>query len=193
MTKIFSRLYDKALTWSVHRHAPYYLSGLSFAESSVFPIPPDVMLIPMSLAHRNKALYYAWLTTIFSVLGGILGYFIGYFAIELVEPFLHKIGWYDNYLLIKDKFTDYGFWYVFVAGFTPIPYKIFTIAAGTMSMDLLLFVLASFIGRGARFYLVAGGIMLGGERLEKALRKYIDKLTWVVLIAAVVLYFYLKS
>jgi membrane protein YqaA with SNARE-associated domain len=178
--KLFSALYDKVLSWSRHRHAPRYLGGLSFAESSFFPIPPDVMLAPMALAKPERAWHYAALTTVASVLGGLLGYLIGVFAFEMVEPLLHRLGYWDAYLQARDWFDRWGFWAVFLAGFSPIPYKVFTISAGVVGMALLPFVLASLIGRGARFFMVAGLMKWGGARMETALRRYVDVLGWIM-------------
>ena len=191
--RIFSRLYDLTLRWARHRHAPYYLAGLSFAESSFFPIPPDVMLAPMSLAQPQRAWRYAGLTTLMSVLGGVLGYLIGMFAFELIEPILHRYGYWDVYLKAVTWFEDWGVRVVFLAGFTIIPYKVFTISAGVMSMAFVPFVLASAVGRGARFFLVAGLIAWGGSRMEGLLRRYIDTLGYIVVVAAIIAYFLLRQ
>ncbi len=183
---MFQKLYDQALTWSRHKHADKYLGALSFAESSFFPIPPDVMLAPMSLARPEKAKKLALLTTITSVLGGILGYGIGYFLFDAVAPWLQETKYWSKYLLAEEFFNEWGVWAVFIAGFSPIPYKVFTIAAGALNMALLPFILASFIGRGARFFLVALLIAAGGEKLEKGLRKYMDMLGWIVVALVVI-------
>ena len=188
--KIFTPLYEKTLLWSRHKHAPRYLSGLSFAESSFFPIPPDVMLMPMSLATPQKAFYFAWLTTLFSVLGGVLGYLIGYLAMDLLTPSIEAMGYQSKIQQAYTWFEEYGVWIVFVAGFSPIPYKLFTISAGASSMAFLPFVIASFIGRGARFYLVAGLMKWGGARFESKIHKWVDWLGWifVILIGAFIAY-----
>ncbi len=186
----FSALYDRAMQWSRHRHAPYYLAGLSFAESSFFPIPPDVMLAPMSMANPRRSWWFAGLTTVASVLGGLLGYAIGAFAFDLVQPWVGEGGRYHAvFQQAKDWFDQWGVWAIFVAGFSPIPYKIFTITAGVLSMTLLPFVLASTIGRGARFFLVAALMAWGGARMEGTLRRYVDRIGWIMLllIVAVVL------
>ncbi len=177
--KLFSKLYTRVMSWSRHRHAPGYLAGLSFAESSFFPIPPDVMLAPMTLANPAKAWRFALLTTIASVLGGVLGYLVGMFAFDLIEPLLKDAGYYSKYLVVQDWFVEWGFWAIFIAGFSPIPYKLFTISAGVISMAMLPFMLASFIGRGMRFFLVAGLMAWGGERMEGVLHKYIDRIGWL--------------
>ena len=186
MRGLFSRLYEMMLRWSAHPRAPWLLGGVSFAESSFFPIPPDVMLAPMSLARPARAMALATLTTVSSVLGALLGYVIGYFAIEAVTPTLQQMGYWDGYLTASAWFERWGFWVVLVAGFSPIPYKVFTIAAGATSVALLPFVLASLVGRGARFYLVAGLVAWGGPRVEPWLRTYIDRIGWATVAVLVV-------
>lgn len=183
---MFKALYDKALVWARHRHAVKYLCALSFAESSFFPIPPDVMLAPMSLAQPNKAFRFAILTTLFSVLGGILGYCIGYFMFDAISPWLQETRYWGKYLVAESWFKDWGFWAVFVAGFSPIPYKVFTIAAGALQMMFLPFVLASIVGRGARFFLVAILLAAGGKKLEAKLRHYMDALGWAIVALVVI-------
>lgn len=185
MFRIFSPLYARAMQWSRHRHAPWYLGGLSFAESSFFPIPPDVMLAPMSLAQPRRAWMFAFITTAASVAGGLFGYLIGMFAFDLIEPLIRDSRYWEGYLTAHEWFDRWGFWAVFVAGFSPIPYKVFTIAAGALSMALLPFAIASFIGRGARFFLVAGLMALGGARMEAALHRYVDWLGWATVAIAV--------
>ncbi len=183
---MFQKLYDKALLWSKHEYAPKYLCALSFAESSFFPVPPDVMLAPMALAQPDKALRFALLTTIASVLGGVFGYGIGYFLFDSIEPWLQTTHYWDSYLTAKSWFENWGFWAVFVAGFSPIPYKVFTIAAGAMSMVFLPFVLASVIGRGGRFFLVAMLLAAGGEKLESKLREYMDRVGWATVALVII-------
>jgi len=186
VTRVFSRLLDKCLEWSRHRHAPWYLGALSFAESSFFPIPPDIMLAPMVLAERRKAWSLALLTTVTSVVGGLAGFAIGTVAIDWVLPLLERFGYADAFARAQQWFTEWGFWAILAAGFSPIPYKIFTIAAGAMSMLLLPFALASIVGRGARFFLVAGLIYFGGEPLERNLKRYVDVMGWAVVVLIVV-------
>ncbi len=189
---IFSALYDLMLRWAAHRHAPWYLGSLSFAESSFFPIPPDVMLAPMTLARPERAWRYAMLTTATSVLGGLAGYFIGAFGIEWIEPKLHQFGYHEAYLHGREWFTEWGALAVLLAGFSPIPYKVFTIAAGALSLSLPVFALMSVIGRGARFFLVAGLIRWGGPSMEAGLRRHADTLGWVLVLGAVIGYFLLR-
>ena len=191
--KIFSRLYELVLTWAAHPRATRYLAALSFAESSFFPIPPDVMLAPMVLAQRQRAWVLAAVTTLWSVLGGIAGYLIGMFLFNVVAtPVINFYEAEAAFEIVRAKFQAHGVWIVFLAGFTPIPYKLFTISAGLASMSLLPFVAASLVGRGARFFLVAGLIYAGGERFESQLRRYADGIGWTVLILAVLalLWFY---
>lgn len=176
------------MRWVQHRHAPWYLGMLSFAESSFFPIPPDVMLAPMALSQPHRAWRLALLTTVTSVLGGLFGYLLGLFLFELIEPLLHQFHYWDAYLHARSWFEVWGFWAIFLAGFSPIPYKVFTIAAGTIAMALLPFVLASLIGRGARFFIVAALMVWGGPRMEARLRANVDRLGWLTVAAAVVAY-----
>mgnify|MGYP000701696757 FL=1 len=187
--RIFGWLYERAMHWSRHDHAPRYLAGLTFAESSFFPIPPDVMLAPMVLARRERAWYLATLTTGASVLGGLFGYLIGmYFYTQVGERVVEFYHAEEAFIEIHSWFEAYGIWVILVAGFTPIPYKLFTITAGILSMTLVPFLLFSLVGRGARFFLVAALIYWGGEPLERVIRKYIDLIGWVVLIVLVLLY-----
>ena len=180
------------MRWSIHPRAPWYLGALSFAESSFFPIPPDIMLAPMALARPDHAWRYALLTTVTSVLGGVLGYVIGLFLFEQIQPFLIQWGYWGRYQQVGDWFTQWGFWAIFLAGFSPVPYKLFTIGAGAISMAFAPFVLASVIGRGARFFLVASLMRWGGARMEKTLRIYIDRIGWVVIALAIVGYWVVR-
>jgi membrane protein YqaA with SNARE-associated domain len=191
---LFGPLYDRVIRWSSHRHAERYLVLLSFAESSFFPVPPDVLLAPMTLARPARGWWLALITTLASVIGGLAGYAIGWFALDLIEPALVDLGYWDHYQTATDWFGRYGFWAVLVAGFSPIPYKIFTIAAGALHMFLPGFALASLLGRGGRFFLVAGLLVLGGERMARGLRRHIDMLGWVTvaLVVALVAYWQLR-
>lgn len=186
--KLFAPLYKRVLAWSRHRYAERYLAALSFAESSFFPIPVDVMLAPMCMAERPRAWRYARIATVFSVLGGAAGYAIGYLAFEAIEPWLAESRYWSAYETSRAWFDSYGFWAIFIAGFSPIPYKVFTIAAGVAALSFPGFMFASLIGRGARFFLVAGLVVLGGERLESTLQKHVEGIGWVVVaIAAAVI------
>lgn len=185
--KLFEPLYEKVIGWSRHPHAERYLGAMSFAESSFFPVPPDVMLIPMCVADRDKAWRFALITTVTSLLGGIAGYAIGLFLFEAVQPLLIDLGYHDAYLKGKAWFDDWGVWAVLIAGFSPIPYKVFTIAAGVAVLNLPAFIIASFVGRGARFFLVAGLVVAGGEKMETLIRQHVERLGWAVVVLAVLL------
>jgi membrane protein YqaA with SNARE-associated domain len=178
--KLFSPLYRLAMAWSRHPHAPWYLGGLSFAESSFFPVPPDVMLAPMCLANPRRAMAFALLTTLASVAGGLLGYAIGLLAIDAILPWLLQSRYAGAYETAVAWFDKWGVWAVFIAGFSPVPYKVFTIAAGALSMAVLPFAIASIVGRGLRFFLVAGLMAWGGARMEAMLHRYVDRLGWAV-------------
>ena len=187
---IFTALYDRCMGWARHRHAAWYLGGQRFAETSFFPVPPDVLLAPMSMARPDRATLYALLTTLASVLGGLFGYLIGYFAFEAIAPWLERAGHMPAYLKGRDWFESWGFWAILIAGFSPIPYKVFTIAAGSLSMNLPLFMVGSLIGRGGRFFLVAGLLAWGGTKMEAALRRYVERKGWALVVVAVLLYLY---
>jgi membrane protein YqaA with SNARE-associated domain len=181
------------MRWAAHRHAQWYLAGLSFAESSFFPVPPDVMLAPMSLANTARAWRFAGVATFASVAGGALGYLLGEFAFDAIQPLLEKAGYIANYQLAVSWFERWGVWVVFVAGFSPIPYKLFTIAAGVVSMPFAPFMLASFIGRGVRFFLVSALMVWGGEKMESMLRKNVDRAGWAAVAVIGIAYFVIQS
>ncbi|NIM69738.1 MAG: DedA family protein [Xanthomonadales bacterium] len=185
---MFRRLYDRTLAWSAHRRAPAILAVVSAAESAVFPIPPDVMLAPMCLARPQRAWDFAALCTVSSVLGGMLGYLIGRLAFAWLEPWLMSSAYAGAFEAAVAGFERHGFWYILLAGFTPIPYKVFTVSAGVVGMPVLPFLAGSLVGRGARFGLVAGLIRLGGERLARNLRRWVDLLGWLVLLAALLVF-----
>ena len=192
--KIFEKLYDMCLRWARHRHAPVYLSGLSFSESVFFPIPPDVMLAPMALANPQRAWFYAMITTLASVAGGIIGYLLGALIFEAhIQPLIIEWGYTAKLDTAINWFEQYGVAIVFLAGFSPIPYKIFTVSAGFLSMALLPFILASAISRGLRFYLVAGLMYWGGEKMEQKLRQYIDRLGWGTVVLAVIAFLVIRK
>lgn len=180
--KVFAYLYDKTVHWSSHRMAPYYLAGVAFAESSFFPIPPDVMLISMGLAVPKRSWYFAAITTLFSVLGGILGYFMGYFCMEYIQPWLEASSYAGSYHHIEALFKSYGTLIVFVAAFSPFPYKLFTIAAGGLGVSFLPFFVGSFLGRGGRFFLVSTLMYFSGQRLHVHLRRYIEWIGWILIL-----------
>ena len=191
--KLFEPMYDMALRWARHRHAVKYLGGLSFAESVFFPIPPDVMLAPMSLSQPDKAWRFALITTLASIFGGIAGYWLGYFAFDIwLAPIIESWGYTHKIETATQWFADYGVWVVFIAGFSPIPYKVFTTSAGFLQMAFFPFLLASAVGRGARFFLVAGLMRWGGAPMEAKLRQYVEVLGWGVVLLAVAAYLILR-
>ena len=179
-TGIFTRLYLWMMKISRHPRAPWWLGGVSFAESSFFPLPPDLMLAPMTLAQPQRAGYYALLTTLTSVAGGLLGYTIGYFLIESLLPWVDRWGQRENYEAVKHWYVLYGFWALLIKGITPVPYKIFTITAGAAAMPLLPFVAASVISRGFRFSLVAYLVKWGGPAAEARMLRHLDTIGWWV-------------
>lgn len=171
-------LYDKTLEWSAHRHAIWILAAVSFAESSFFLIPPDVLLIPMVLAAREKWFKYALVCTIASVLGGLFGYFIGAFLFdEIGRPILDMYHAAAKFEAARAAYNENGVWIVFTAGFSPIPYKIFTIASGVTGMDIVPFIIASAVGRGARFFLVALLLWKFGTPIRAFIEKRLGLLT----------------
>ncbi len=188
--KLFTALYDRILALAGHRHAPAALVGVSFAEASFFPVPPDVLMIPMIFRCPRRAWHYALLATIGSALGGLFGYVLGYFLFEAIQPWLVSMGYGETLARAHTFFREYGVWVVFIAGFSPIPYKVFTITAGAMAMPILPFILASVVGRGARFFLVAAISRWGGVRQQQTIRRWIEWIGWgtVVLIAGLIGY-----
>ena len=187
--KIFSALYEWTLKWAEHKFAPRILAVLTFAESVFFPIPPDVLLAPMVMAQRDKAWRFATITTIASVLGGIVGYGLGYLMFEpWIQPLITEFGYQARFDKAMLWFSEWGVWVVFIAGFSPIPYKLFTVSAGFLSMAFLPFLLASAIGRGMRFFMVAGIIRWGGAAMERKLKQWVDVLGWLVVGAIVIAY-----
>lgn len=187
--KIFSALYEWTLKWAEHKFAPRILALLTFAESVFFPIPPDVLLAPMVLAQREKAWRFAALTTVASVIGGVVGYGLGYMMFEpWIQPLITEFGYQARFDKAMLWFSEWGVWVVFIAGFSPIPYKLFTVSAGFLHMAFLPFLLASAIGRGMRFFLVAGVIRWGGAPMEKKIRQWVDVLGWLVVSAIVIAY-----
>lgn len=191
--KIFTALYDWVMKWTKHRLAPLYLSILSFTESIFFPIPPDVMLAPMALGEPNKAFRYAMYTSIASIAGGVIGYLLGFALFEpVVQPAIDSFGYQAKFDTISQWFADWGIWVVFIAGFSPIPYKLFTVTAGVLQMAFIPFIIASAISRSLRFYLVAGLMKWGGAPMEEKLRVYVDRIGWGVVILAIVGYLVYK-
>lgn len=172
------RLYIWTLHIAAHRHAAWWLAGISFIESSFFPIPPDVALMPMCIANRDKALRYAFICTASSVVGGLFGYAIGYFLFETIGILILKFyGLTHEFDVFKGKFNDWGAWIVFAAGCLPIPYKVITIASGVTRLNMLTFTVASIAGRAFRFYLLAGLLWKYGKPIQLFVEKYLEHLT----------------
>lgn len=182
------RLYDWVLAWSQRPNARLALFALAFAESSFFPVPPDVLLIAMAVAIPARAFVFALITTAGSVLGGLGGYAIGYGLMASIGNWLLELyQLHAAFEQVRDWYLRYDFWAVFVAAFTPIPYKVFTLAAGAFEMDVWRFAAASVIGRGARFFLVAWLIHRYGEAIRDFIDRYFNWLT--VLFAALLVGF----
>lgn len=186
--KLFSLLYEKVISWSNHQHACKYLACVSFAESSFFPIPPDVMLISMGLAQPKSAWRYAFIATVASVLGGILGYCLGVFFSSHVFHFMQVWGYEPTFLKVKQWFLAYGIWIVFLAGFSPIPYKIFTVTAGIMYMPIVPFVFVSLLSRGLRFFLVSAAMYFWGDALHSKLKCHIERLGYLAIFISLIAY-----
>jgi membrane protein YqaA with SNARE-associated domain len=179
-------LYDWVIRLASHPKAIPAMGVISFLESSIFPIPPDVMLVPMVLANRQKAFLIATVCTVTSVLGGLLGYAIGYWFFETIGAWVVKTyGMQSGLDTFRAGFDQYGTWIILIKGLTPIPYKLVTIASGAAHFDLFTFVWASIATRGARFFLVAALLWKFGEPIRTFIEKRLTLLTWVFLIALV--------
>jgi membrane protein YqaA with SNARE-associated domain len=180
------RLYDWVIRLAAHRRALPALGVISFLESSVFPIPPDVMLIPMVLANRKKAFTIAAVCTVSSVLGGLLGYAIGYYFFETIGEWVVRTYHMEAGLeAFRAGFDKWGIWIILIKGLTPIPYKLVTIASGAAHFDLFTFVWASIVTRGARFFLVAALLWKFGEPIRAFVEERLTLLTWLFLIALI--------
>ena len=178
------RLYNWCLSWSDSRYGTPALAVMSFAESSFFPIPPDVLQIALSASRPRRSFYYASVSMVASVLGAILGWMIGTWGWELCQPFFFSVvpGFTpENFAKVQVYYEQNAFLYIFTAAFTPIPYKVFTIASGIFAVDLGTLVLASVLGRGLRFYLVALLIFVCGARVRTWIEKYFNLATLVLL------------
>jgi len=169
---MIKRLYDWTLSLAGTRYAMWALAIVAFVESSVFPIPPDILMIPMILAAPRRAFQIAALATVSSVLGGLLGYWIGAVAFDtLGRPILESLGKVDAMAAFNDRFNDFGFWPVLIAGITPFPYKVITIMSGWTGLPLGIFVVTSIIARGLRFFLVAGLLWKYGAPIRDFIEK----------------------
>ncbi|MEN9059812.1 YqaA family protein [Ponticoccus litoralis] len=168
------RLYDWTMAQARGRNALWVLAVVAFIESSVFPIPPDVLMIPMILAQPRRAWLIAGVATLASVLGGMLGYGIGYFFYEGIgQPILESLGKADSMAAFNDKFNGVGFWAVLIAGITPFPYKVITIMSGWTAMPLGTFIVTSIVARAFRFFVVAGLLRAFGAPIREFIERYL--------------------
>ena len=180
------RIYNWTLEKAQHKNAKWYLSLISFVESSFFPIPPDILLIPMALASKANAIFYAFICTLSSVLGGILGYAIGYFFYNSVGIYIVDFYHLENsFNIFESYYKEFGILIVLGAGITPFPYKFITIASGVFGLNIFLFIIVSIIGRGLRFYLIAILLYFFGEKIKLIIDKYFNILTIVFFILLV--------
>lgn len=184
---VFEPFYHRALIWARHPKAPALLSVFSVAEAVFFPVPPEVMLAPMCLAQPRHGFRFASLSLAGSLLGAVIGYALGHFTYELLVPLFAALGWIDRIDAQVTHLREIAaqspwqtFWLLVLAGFTPIPLKIFTWAAGIVGVPFLPFLASMLVGRGKRVFLVAGAIRLGGERAERTLHRYIEHIGWLV-------------
>ncbi|MBP5352701.1 MAG: DedA family protein [Alphaproteobacteria bacterium] len=184
-TGFVRKIYDSVIHLSESKYALYWLAVISFIESSFFPIPPDIMLIPMILATPQKAWKIAAVCTVSSVIGAYFGYIIGVYFFQLIaEPLLNFYGYLEKFNSFKNLYEEYGAWIVFGAGITPFPYKIITIASGVVHLNLIVFTIASIIARGMRFFLIAWLLKVWGE----SMRTFIEKnLGWLSVLFLVLL------
>ena len=192
---LLRKLYNWTLDKSNHPKAPWFLSIISFCESSFFPIPPDIILIPMVIANRAKAWIYAFICTISSVFGGVAGYFIGYFFYNSIGTFIieyYSLG--DQFINFESYYNKYGIWIVLGAGFTPFPFKFITIASGLFNLNLILFIVVAFLARGLRFFFLAGLLKLFSNFITRYIDRYFNILAtlfFVLLIGSFILIWYL--
>ena len=181
--KYFKNLYDWTLIKSRHPKATWFLSLVSFIESSFFPIPPDIILIPMIIAKKTNAFFYAFICTISSVLGGILGYLIGYYLFNSLGILIvNYYGLADQFTLFENYYIKYGLWIILGAGFTPFPFKFITIASGVFGLNIFLFIIISILARGLRFYIIAILLRIFGSFIENLINKYFNILVSIFFI-----------
>ena len=199
---MFNNLYKKCLDLAAHKSSKYYLALVSFVESSLFPIPPDVMVIPMVISKKKDFIKIFLITTIFSVLGGILGYFIGAFFFESGMQIMSFYGYEDKLINLKSSLMNSDSFYawlgiLFLAGFTPLPYKVFTIASGLIGFNIIIFILISIISRGLRFFIVSYLSYKFGDLFTQFMNKHGSK--WftiigiLIVIVGILIYLIFKS
>jgi len=180
------RSYDWTLAWSTHAQASWALFIIAMIEASVFPIPPDILLLAMALARPQKALRFAAIATAGSVIGAMIGYGIGMFLFAAIaQPLLEFYHALDRFAEVQQLFAEYGVAIVLIAGFSPIPFKIITIAAGAFGLSFPLFIAAALLSRGARFYLEGALLRWGGESLRQLVERHFEWLTVAVVVAVV--------
>ncbi len=178
---LLTRTYDKVLQLADSRHAMRYLCAVSFSEAIFFPVPPDVMLIPMGLARPDRIWRLALLCTLCSVAGAVLGYALGYYGGQPLLRWLQHSAWSTAYEQAVTLYRDWDLWIIIAVGFLPIPYKVFAVTAGLAALNLPVFVIASLIGRGGRFYLLMALLALGGPQLAVKLRPWLGRITLLLL------------
>ncbi len=184
--KWMRRLYEWVLSWAYTPYAVPALFMLAFAESSFFPIPPDALLVALAISIPRKAFYFAAICSVGSVLGGMLGYLIGYEFMEVVgNRILAFYGFMDNWKAVGEMYNTYAAWAVAIAGFSPIPYKVFTIAGGAFKIDFFVFVFASLVSRSARFFLVGVLIYYFGPPIKSFIEKYFNILAIIFVVLLV--------
>jgi membrane protein YqaA with SNARE-associated domain len=187
------RLYYWIIKWAQTSYAVGALFALAVAESFFFPIPPDVLLIAMAIARPKKSFFYAGLCTLGSVLGGILGYFIGWqFMVTIGEKIIQFYNLGDKYLEVQHLYQIYDIWAVGIGGFTPLPYKLFTISAGVFKINIFSFILASFVARGLRFFLVGGIFHIWGQKAQIIIERYFNWLATGFATMLILGYFFIK-
>ncbi len=180
------RLYQWVLSWAHTPYGMWALFILAFCESSFFPIPPDVLLIALAVSIPKRSFHFAFICSLGSVLGGLLGYFIGYqFMASVGMPIVEFYGLTEKFNYIQTFYENYDAWAIAIAGFTPIPYKVFTISAGAFQINLLVFTIASFLSRSARFFIVGALIFFMGEKIQAFIEKYFNSLSIIFVIALV--------
>ena len=189
---LLKNLYNKILLISAKPKPEIFLGSIAFIESSFFPIPPDLLLLPMALARPLKWIRLAIIATFFSVLGGVFGYFIGVFLWDTIGQsiidFYHLENQFD---VFRNNYNEKGALIVFIAGFTPIPYKLITISSGGMHLDLMTFIVASFLSRGARFFILTGIIRIFGDTAKKIIDKYFGMLTLIIGLIVIIIFSWL--
>ena len=186
---MFNNLYKKCLDLAAHKSSKYYLAAVSFIESSFFPIPPDVMVVPMVISKKTDFIKIFLITTIFSVLGGILGYFIGAFFFDMGMQVMTFYGYEDKLISLKNNLINSEGFYawlgiLFLAGFTPLPYKVFTIASGLIGFNILIFIIISLISRGLRFFIVSYLSYRFGDLFTQFMEKHGSK--WFTIIGILI-------